>query len=102
MNEEEKEKEIEELVEWVCRIKNAIKEVKSCNGKWIRENLKKNLNPFFTKLKDGSEELDFGIDSCYKLQYQFQNTEKYNKKDIIEKLKEDLEEYTFQLYELLP
>jgi hypothetical protein len=92
-----KEQEIEYMkdLEFYYRIKNAIKEVRECRGKWIRENLQANLNPLFTKQKDGSECLSFGVDSCYQLQFSFQNTERYNKKDIIEELKELLSLHEF-------
>lgn len=72
------------------RLKNAIKEVKSCPASWIRENLKANLNPLFTKQDDGSESLSFGIDN-HSLQFSFQNTERYTKKEILDELSKELE-----------
>lgn len=75
---------------WKSRLKNAIKEVKSCSASWIRENLRANLNPLFTKQDDGSESLSFGIDS-HPLQFSFSNTERYNKKDILDELFKELE-----------
>lgn len=72
------------------RIKQAIKEVKSCNANWIKENLKANLNALFNEKNDGSEELSFGISSFNTLQVNM-NDKPATKKELIYQLQEILE-----------
>lgn len=72
------------------RIKQAIKEVKSCDANWIKENLKGGLNALFTQKNDGSEDLSFGIDSCFELQINMFDKPS-TKKELIYQLNEKLE-----------
>jgi len=73
---------------YLKRVLSAIEETKKYQPNWIRENLKANLNPMFKYRNDGRVELVFGIDSSYEVQLNFQNSGKFNKRDIINALQE--------------